>query len=202
MAFESLVKLVAFLAVGILVSYFISGAGRDLSAGPQRPEVKELFLLNSSSPNSYGLFFVETILAMWAIIFLPRQFHLMVVENTDEKHILTAAWLLPLYLLIINIFVLPLACGGLLLGYPPIGRYLRVANSSGQRLPRSRLIGLYRRLVRRHGHGAGGLHNLKHHVAEQPGDAAAGNLLAGKGLVHWLLFFKRLGILLVILLGI
>jgi len=42
-----------------------------------------------------------------------------VVENTDERHLLTAMWLLPVYLLLINLFVMPIACGGLLLGMPP-----------------------------------------------------------------------------------
>ena len=58
------------------------------------------------------------ILAMSAIMFLPRQFHVLVVENFDEKHIKTAMWLFPLYMLLINFFVLPIAMGGLLNGYP------------------------------------------------------------------------------------
>ncbi len=49
-----------------------------------------------------------------AIMFLPRQFQMMVVENTDENHVRHAAWMVPCYLLIINIFVLPIAFGGLL----------------------------------------------------------------------------------------
>ncbi len=43
-----------------------------------------------------------------------------VVENTDERHLLKAMWLLPLYLLLINLFVIPIAFGGLLLGLPPV----------------------------------------------------------------------------------
>ena len=49
-----------------------------------------------------------------AIVFLPRQFQIVVVENVDESHVKRAVWLFPLYLLLINIFVLPLALGGLL----------------------------------------------------------------------------------------
>jgi Na+/proline symporter len=45
-------------------------------------------------------------------------FHMAVVENTNERHILTAMWLFPLYLLLINLFVMPIAFGGLLLGIP------------------------------------------------------------------------------------
>ena len=53
---------------------------------------------------------------MTAIMFLPRQFHVAVVENSDIRHLSKAMWLFPLYLLIINIFVMPVAFGGLLLG--------------------------------------------------------------------------------------
>ena len=45
-----------------------------------------------------------------------------VVENTDERHLLTAMWLLPLYLLLMVVFVAPIAFGGLLLGLPASGR--------------------------------------------------------------------------------
>ena len=55
-----------------------------------------------------------TILSMMAIMFLPRQFQVAVVENVDEKHLNKAIWLFPLYMLAINIFVLPIAFGGLL----------------------------------------------------------------------------------------
>ena len=53
-------------------------------------------------------------LSMVAIIFLPRQFQIIVVENVDEKHLKKAIWLFPLYLLLINIFVLPIAFAGLM----------------------------------------------------------------------------------------
>ncbi len=119
-AFESIVKLVAFLAVGLLVSYVLfPGIGEIFRRVTAQPAYSHLFLLNTTPNNSYLLMFVETVLSMWAIILLPRQFHMGVVENTDEKHILTASWLLPVYLFLINFFVLPLAFGGLLLGRPP-----------------------------------------------------------------------------------
>ena len=53
---------------------------------------------------------------MMAILFLPRQFHVAVVENSDPSHVSKAMWLFPLYLFLINIFVLPIAFGGILLG--------------------------------------------------------------------------------------
>ncbi|HUP07345.1 MAG TPA: ATP-binding protein, partial [Caldimonas sp.] len=49
-----------------------------------------------------------------SLFFLPRQFQMMVVENVDERHVRRAAWAFPLYLLLINVFVLPIALGGLL----------------------------------------------------------------------------------------
>ena len=52
---------------------------------------------------------------MGAIVVLPRQFQVLVVENVDERHLRKAMWLFPLYLLLINIFVLPIAFAGLLL---------------------------------------------------------------------------------------
>ena len=55
-----------------------------------------------------------TILSMLAIMFLPRQFQVAVIENVDEKHLNKAIWLFPLYMLAINVFVLPIAFGGLL----------------------------------------------------------------------------------------
>jgi len=117
--FESLVELVAFLAVGFLVIFgLFPGWGEIFRGISQSPEWRELLQINTGAHNSYMLFMVHTILAMWAILFLPRQFHMTVVENTDERHIRTAMWLFPLYLVLMNLFVMPIAFGGLLLGFP------------------------------------------------------------------------------------
>jgi sigma-B regulation protein RsbU (phosphoserine phosphatase) len=118
-AFESVIKLLAFLAIGFLVTYGLFHGWEDIF---NRIRLKEgclgLLALNTGPSNSYLLVLVQILLGMGAIILLPRQFHMAVVENTDERHILTAMWLLPLYLLVINLFVMPIACGGLLLGLP------------------------------------------------------------------------------------
>jgi hypothetical protein len=53
-----------------------------------------------------------TVLSMLAILFLPRQFQVAVIENVDERHLKKAVWLFPLYMLAINLFVLPIAFGG------------------------------------------------------------------------------------------
>ena len=66
----------------------------------------------------YPLWFSLTLISFFAVFFLPRQFHVMVVENSDEMHLKKAMWLFPLYLLLINIFVPAIAGGGLLLKTP------------------------------------------------------------------------------------
>jgi Na+/proline symporter/signal transduction histidine kinase len=115
-AFESIVKLLAFLAIGIFVTFVVSSRWEGFHELICRRQ--DLCQLNSGPDNSYQLFLVQTFLAMGAIILLPRQFHMTVVENTQEKHLLTAMWLLPLYLFLINVFVMPIAFGGLLLQLP------------------------------------------------------------------------------------
>ncbi len=119
-AFESLIKLLAFLVIGFMVTYgLFQGMGDIFNRIHATRGCQEILALNTGPHNSYMLVMVQTLLAMAAITFLPRQFHMAVVENTDERHILTAMWLLPLYLLLINLFVMPIACGGLLMGLPP-----------------------------------------------------------------------------------
>ncbi len=115
-ALESLVKLVAFLLVGIFVTWHLfDGLGDILSRTKISGNSYLMNLLGTSVTTSYSEWFAMTFLSMLAIVFLPRQFHMAVVENNDESHIDKAAWLFPLYLLLINIFVLPIAFGGLLL---------------------------------------------------------------------------------------
>jgi Na+/proline symporter/nitrogen-specific signal transduction histidine kinase len=114
-AFESMMKLVAFLAAGIFVVYVLfDGPGPLFEAAAAVPEIRDLMLL-SSLPSGYTSWLSLTVLSMLAIVFLPRQWQVTVVENVREDHLRTAAWLFPLYLLIINIFVLPIALAGMLL---------------------------------------------------------------------------------------
>jgi Na+/proline symporter/nitrogen-specific signal transduction histidine kinase len=112
-AFESIVKLVAFLAVGVFVTYGLydgfSGIFARAAAEPQLAR-----LLTMEATGGYTQWVTLTILSMAAILCLPRQFQIAVVENVDERHLAKAVWLFPLYLLAINIFVLPIALSGLL----------------------------------------------------------------------------------------
>lgn len=114
-AFESLVKLIAFLAVGVFVTFGLFGGFEPLFAqAASRPELARLMTLEVVPGGAWGWFFL-TLVSMGAIVFLPRQFQVAVVENVNEDHIRRAAWLFPLYLLAINVFVLPVALAGRLL---------------------------------------------------------------------------------------
>lgn len=110
-ATESIVKLVAFLAVGLYVTYgLFDGPGQLLQAARDMPQVSEVFTRNLSG----GTWIVLTTLSLFAAILLPRQFHVAVTENNDERELRLASWLFPLYLVLINLFVIPIAAAGLL----------------------------------------------------------------------------------------
>ena len=114
-AFESLVKLVAFLAVGVFVTYGLYDGFTDIFARAQaQPELRALLRLEQGTAFAWPQWFTMTVLAMLAVVMLPRQFQIMVVENVHEDHLRRASWVFPAYLLAINIFVLPIALGGLL----------------------------------------------------------------------------------------
>ncbi len=113
-AFESVVKLVAFIAVGLFVTYGMYNGFTDIfQRARENPQLHALMAEGGES-GSYTSWASLTLLSMFAILFLPRQFQIAVVENVDERHLNKAIWLFPLYLLAINIFVLPIALGGLL----------------------------------------------------------------------------------------
>ena len=114
-AFESVVKLVAFLAVGLFVVYGLFDGFADLFARARAvPELAALLRLEQGGRFAWTQWFALTLLSMFSVVFLPRQFQVMVVENVRESHLRRAVWVFPLYLLAINLFVLPIALGGLL----------------------------------------------------------------------------------------
>ena len=114
-AFESLVKLVAFIAIGAWVSWSLyDGFGDIFARSAAHPQLEPLLTPFEGVAGSYSSWVWLTILSMLAIMFLPRQFQVTVTENKDEKHLNKAIWLFPLYMLAINVFVLPIAFGGLL----------------------------------------------------------------------------------------
>ncbi|MFC0110555.1 histidine kinase [Kibdelosporangium aridum] len=109
-AFESVVKLVAFVAAGIFVTFGLYGGFGDLFSQAARANLSTLFTLGEQT----GTWAWLIVLAALASLLLPRQWQIGVVENVDERHLKRAMWMFPLYLLVINIFVLPIAAGGLL----------------------------------------------------------------------------------------
>src|SRR5690348_756658 len=110
-AAESIVKLVAFLAVGIFVTFWMfDGPVALFHEAMQRPSTAAIF---SREPRIDTLV-AMTLLSFVAFIMLPRQFHVAVVENNNENEIRRAAWLYPVYLVLINLFVVPIALAGLL----------------------------------------------------------------------------------------
>jgi Na+/proline symporter/signal transduction histidine kinase/CheY-like chemotaxis protein len=110
-AAESIVKLVAFLAVGIFVTFWMfDGPVALFTQALQKPDIAAVL----SGKSSIGTMLAMTFLSLVAIVLLPRQFHVTVVENNNEGEIKRAAWLFPGYLLLINLFVVPIAIAGLL----------------------------------------------------------------------------------------
>ena len=110
-ATESVVKLVAFLVVGVYVTFGIfGGAGALLEAVRGNPQVAAVF---QEAPNG-GRWLVLSMLSFFAALMLPRQFHVTVTENNSEAELKRAVWLFPLYLLLINLFVVPIAAAGML----------------------------------------------------------------------------------------
>jgi signal transduction histidine kinase len=115
-AFESVVKLAAFIAVGVFVTWGLFDGPVELFARARaEPALRRLLSFSQGGRFAYDQWFALVLLAMLSVLLLPRQFQVMVVENVDERHVRRAVWAFPLYLLLINLFVLPIALGGLLL---------------------------------------------------------------------------------------
>ena len=114
-AFESVIKLVAFLAVGLFVVYgLFDGLGDVFARARAVPALQSLLRLEQGGTFAWTQWFALILLSMLSVLLLPRQFQVMVVENVRESHLRRAVWVFPLYLLLINLFVLPIALGGLL----------------------------------------------------------------------------------------
>ncbi|TBN38540.1 hybrid sensor histidine kinase/response regulator [Pseudomonas sp. BGI-2] len=111
-AFESLVKLFAFLAVGAFVTYGLYDGFEDLfDQAMLAPRLEEYWKETINWPSMV----VQTGVAMMAIICLPRQFHVTVVENIDPQDLRLAKWVFPAYLALAALFVVPIALAGQML---------------------------------------------------------------------------------------
>ena len=111
-AVEAIVKLTALLAVGLFVVFWLADGPADIFS-----RAPESIL---STERVFGPRWVTlNMLSAMAILTLPRMFHVLVVENVDERHLATAAWAFPLYVFLISLFVLPIGIAGL--SYLPEG---------------------------------------------------------------------------------
>ncbi|MEK0085583.1 ATP-binding protein [Benzoatithermus flavus] len=131
-AFESVVKLAAFLIVGAYVTWVMfDGFGDILARAVELPDGPPLTIGGGTA--GYADWFLTTLLAGLAFLFLDRQFQVAVIENVDEAHLRTASWLLPSYLFAINLFVLPIALAGVVRGLAERDLYvLLLPIASGQ----------------------------------------------------------------------
>jgi Na+/proline symporter/signal transduction histidine kinase len=130
-AMESALKLVAFLVLGAFVTWFMFD-GPDLLI-EQASMVN--FLLPFEQMSRPWQWVCVAALSFFGIFLLPRQFHVTIVENTSEREMRYAAWMVPLYMIAINIFVAPLAVAGMLLfgdGYSVPDMYVLALPMSAQ----------------------------------------------------------------------
>lgn len=114
-AFESVVKLVAFCIIAILAIQIIYNISTQISSAPS-PLTIMLSPFNHWELSS--AFFTKTLLAAAAIVLLPRQFHVMAVEGKGDE-ISTARWGFPLYLLIFSLAVIPIVAAGIQMSEGP-----------------------------------------------------------------------------------
>ncbi len=120
-AVESVVKLLAFLVVGVYVTWGLFGGFGDLFGRiAATPEWSRLLTLGEPPTASYARWTAMLVISMMAVMFLPRQFHVLVVQNPRVRDVNAVSWSFPLYLLLINLFVLPIAFAGLLV-FPGAG---------------------------------------------------------------------------------
>lgn len=110
-ALESVVKIAVFLLVGGMVVFFMFGGPGPILDAVRNDERVVSAIRDGSTPATW---LVMTLLSASAILALPRQFHVTVVENRSEVELRRAVWLFPLYLVVINLLVLPLAVSGML----------------------------------------------------------------------------------------
>jgi len=111
-AFESLIKLLAFIAVGVFVTFgLFDGVGDLFSQAAEAPQLEAFW----AEAVNWPAMLVQTGMAMIAIVCLPRQFHVTVVENIEPRDLRLARWVFPAYLLLAALFVVPIALAGQML---------------------------------------------------------------------------------------
>ncbi|MEP3275093.1 MAG: NahK/ErcS family hybrid sensor histidine kinase/response regulator [Stappiaceae bacterium] len=110
-AAESVIKLLAFISVGIFATFYLFGGPEQLFSTVETDQaIREIIW----QPPNINRWIVLTLLSFCAAILLPRQFHVTMTENNSEAEVNRAIWLFPVYLILINLFVLPIAAAGML----------------------------------------------------------------------------------------
>lgn len=110
-ATESVVKLSAFIAVGVFIVYSMFGGFQPLfEQAMQKTEILGLFSRGFQGGTWLTVMFLSSV----SILLLARQFHVTIVENNSEQELRRARWLFPLYLIAINLFVVPIAVAGMI----------------------------------------------------------------------------------------
>jgi len=110
-ALESVIKLFFFLLVGLYITFYLFDGPTDIfHQAALLPDFKDHQTITNVE-GGVNWFFLS-ILSMIAIMLLPRQFQVSVVENEREKYLKKVIWLFPLYLLLFNVFVIFIAWAG------------------------------------------------------------------------------------------
>lgn len=113
-ALESFLKLFFIIILGLFVIYFVFDGVSDIyTKASQFKDFKSKNTFNGIEGAMNWM--ILCMISGTAICILPRQFHTAIVENRKEKHIKTAIWFFPLYLLIFTLFIFPIAWGGRLI---------------------------------------------------------------------------------------
>lgn len=112
-AFESIVKLLAFMGVGAFVSYAMFDGVADVFI--QASQTAEISTVLTGRDDGAFVYVTHILLGAISMFCLPRQFHVSYIENTDPEELRAARWAFPLYLFAFNLFILPIALAGLLL---------------------------------------------------------------------------------------
>lgn len=112
-AFESVIKLAAFIIVGLFCTYYLFDGLNDLLLQASQNPVTQNILV--AKPNGSYIYITHMLLGALSMLVLPRQFHVNFVENLHPDELRTARWGFPLYLFAINFFILPIALAGGLL---------------------------------------------------------------------------------------
>ncbi len=116
LAVQCVIKLVAFIAVGAFVTFSLYDGLGDIFQRITWAGLNHLIGSSSYDGPVSVQWITLIILGAASIQCLPRQFHVAVVENANQRHIRVAMWLVPLYLVAISFFVIPITAGGLMQG--------------------------------------------------------------------------------------